>query len=491
MMRKLAALMVSLILIGTQMVRAEGFLGLGKITTDGSLEVLGNSANNETDFNGDRPDRRGGTISRVRVGLGLPEITENVSGRIEIVRNSNAGSRVQYGNNQPVDMITEQGLWLLQNAYVNVNNFLTMDMFRLGRQYIGEHGDSLFYVGPVNDDAMTVTAIDGLRAEKKYWKLNFDGFTGKFRHNETAPGSAAATEAVNAPGGGDINISYLTVGADDLFPMIRVPLQLGYYNGKNNGLTATNDNIDLTIMDLRAGVGLLNNALNLSAEYAQNGGKDDNGVSGTQKSKFKGNGFFLKGAYAFQGPKVGLHLQYANASGDSQNGTVASRESRDKSFHDLSVLGGPRGDLRFGEIFGYGDFLANQPGVSTQLGRGLSVLAWGADWTPSFLNDKTTLSLDNYMFRVNKVVTDASKGVGAETDLAALYHFTSAIDARVGAAFFRPYSGLANNFTAANTASKNMVTMYFAKLSIKWGGEKEEAPAPAVKKTAPARKHQS
>jgi hypothetical protein len=484
MMRKIAAMAVSLFLIGTQTVKAEGLLGLGKITTDGSLEVLGNSANNEADFNGKLNDHRGGTISRVRVGLGLPDITENVSGRIEVVRNSNAGPQVQYGNNQPVNMITEQGLWLLQNAYVNVNGLFDLDMFRLGRQYIGEHGDALFYVGPVQDDAMTVTAIDGLRAQKKYWKLSVDGFTGKFRHQEAVPGTAAATEAVNPVAGGDINISYVTVAADDLFP-VRVPLQIGYYNGKNNQVTTTNaDNMSLTIMDLRAGVNFLDDALKLSGEYAKNGGKDNNGVSGTQKSKFKGNGYFLKGTYVFEGPKVGLHLQYANASGDNQNGTNVQRESSDKSFHDFSVLGGPRGDLRFGEIFGYGDYLKNQPGVNTQLGMGFNILAWGADWTPQYLDKKTTLSLDNYIIKVNKVATGGSKSVGAETDLAALYRYSSSVEVRAGAAFLKPASGLANGFLAGNAAT-DMVTKYFAKLTIKWGGEKKEEASP-VRKAAPA-----
>src|SRR5688500_6571191 len=95
-MRKLAAILASLAIFGTQTVQAEGFLGLGQMTFDGSLEVLGNQANNETDADGDLNDHRGNTITRVRVGANLPELADGLSGRVELVRNSGGGA--QYGD---------------------------------------------------------------------------------------------------------------------------------------------------------------------------------------------------------------------------------------------------------------------------------------------------------------------------------------------------------------------------------------------------------
>ncbi len=130
-MRKLMALAIVLVLAGAT--RSWALVGLGDINFDGSLEVSGNSATNEEDGGNPANDHRGGTITRVRVGMNT-QVTEGVKGRIEAIRSGH-----QYGTGA-TDVTTEEGLWDFHNAYVDLENIFGSN-WRLGRQYVGNPGD--------------------------------------------------------------------------------------------------------------------------------------------------------------------------------------------------------------------------------------------------------------------------------------------------------------------------------------------------------------
>ena len=66
-------------------------LGLKNLKVDGSLEVLGNQAENETDADDGNNDKRGNTVTRVRLGVDM-DVTTDVTARIEAVRNPEDGN---------------------------------------------------------------------------------------------------------------------------------------------------------------------------------------------------------------------------------------------------------------------------------------------------------------------------------------------------------------------------------------------------------------
>src|SRR5689334_5179793 len=130
-MRKLMALTAIGIIVAAAQ-PSWALVGLENVSFDGSLEVSGNSANNEIDFGGiandptGNEDHRGRTATRVRVGMNT-DVTEGVKGRIEMGRTPR-----QYGTSA-TSVAGEEGLWTVQNAYVEIEN-LWGHMFRLGRQ---------------------------------------------------------------------------------------------------------------------------------------------------------------------------------------------------------------------------------------------------------------------------------------------------------------------------------------------------------------------
>jgi hypothetical protein len=510
-MRKIAALAVSLFLIGTQTVKAEGLLGISKITTDGSLEVLGASANNESDFNGKVNDRRGDTITRVRVGMDA-DVADDVSARVEVVRNSKDNSTsaapadmTTYGNaNRPTSLQNELDLIRIQNAYVELKDFLYTDSVRLGRQYGGRKGDLLVYYGPNEDDAMSVNALDALQVQKQIGKVDALFVTGKAYSTRGVPGSGTDTAANDTAVGtnGDINVTYLTLSSAKMIQDIRLPLEIGIYQGRATGNGRySGDERTLMIYDFRAGYGFLNDALNVGGEYAMNGGQDDD-PSGTipppnpqTKGKYKGSAYVLKGDYAIAPQGLDFKAIYANSSGNNPS----SSSPNDKAFHDGGDLfNAASNDFHYGEILSNDNTLAaagysfGHAGLGTgQYGPGLNIIGLGAKYTPAnLLNGKTTYSLDYYTVKANKVAAGANKKIGNEIDLAVVYRHSRAITATAGYAMLSPGTGLASGF-APNPGSvqTDKVTKLYAKLSIKFGGEKkaEETPAPAVRK-APARR---
>jgi hypothetical protein len=459
---------------------------LGKITTDGSLEILGNSANNELDYAGKLNDHRGDTITRVRVGLGFPEITEGVSGRVEFIRNGSPNT--MYGGSNPngTTLTNEESIIRIQNGYVDIANFLKTDQFRIGRQYGGRKGDLLVYYGPIDDDALNVSALDSALVRKKVGPVDALFATGKVTENGAVPGNANDTDAtVN----GDINLTYLILSSSELFSGLRLPLEVGYYRATNSNAATTADNQTLVVYDARAGYGLMNDALNLSAEIAMNGGQDNNGSSTAAKSKFKGNAYVVKADYAAQDRGIGLRALYANASGQNQ---TSATWSSDKSFHDVGFS-----DFRYGEILSNSNtFVANSPvsvpgaGLDTGVsagggGRGLNVINVGVSYILPVWDGKLDASLDFYNAKVNKVAANASKKIGTEYDLALHYHHSASVTASAGYAMLSVGDGLANDFgpTVAGTTADN-ITKLFGKISIKWGGPREGDSEPVVSRPA-------
>src|SRR5437762_5917426 len=147
-MRKLMAMFaICVVATSTQL---WALAGMGDIKFDGSLEVNGASANNERDLGGITAtvtptgnDHRGVTDTRVRLGMSAT-VTENVTGRVEVVRSPNsAANQALYGGtgtNASPTVHDELSSFEFSNAYVDIKDIWGMDAM-LGRQYQGDPGD--------------------------------------------------------------------------------------------------------------------------------------------------------------------------------------------------------------------------------------------------------------------------------------------------------------------------------------------------------------
>lgn len=455
-MRNWTVALAALALAGSPAFAADA-LGLKNISTDGSIEVLGVSASNEADSSDPANDHRGNTVTRVRVGLSA-EVTDDVKARVEVVRNPSTTGAAQYGSAAvPTNLNTEQSAFVIQNSYLDLANFLSLDSVRLGRQYVGRANDSIVYFGPVNDDSLSVNALDALAVSKKVGPVTLLGVTGKVFDND-AVGSTDAGEA--APG--DTNATWITASSDELLklPNLKVPLEIGYYSRTQANTFVTSDNDNLTVIDLRAGVACPKDTFHANLEYAINGGQQNAGAS---KKKHKGSLMILSADW--NGGKdnaFGVHADLVNASGDN------NADNSDKAFRAISS------DYRYGEILTNDNtFAASHPGVGAGLdsgleGAGFNIIKLGGHYVLPVADNKVSLHADYIMAKTSKALPvggGTSKKIGNEIDLAVKYKHSDTVMAKLGYAMLSPDDLV----TGGGSAQDDSVSKAFAKLLVKWG----------------------
>jgi len=471
MMKRLLAF-TAMLLVGAP---SWALVGLENVSFDGSLEVRGASASNETDLNDKANDHRGVTATRTRVGIAA-DVTEDVKTRLEVTRTpGSAGSAALYGGAaQPTSVQTEENSWVFNNAYVDVANLWSLSV-RLGRQYVGEAGDLVWHLGAKDDDAMTITSIDGIavRKAKIADKLDLDAFTGKFRE------SAANVAATDATSSGDINLSNLQATLRNVLPggNIWVGLLMGNAAGVTN---KTGDNINLNIARIGANGGVAENLVTYRAEFLQDFGNRNGAGVGGADVKFKGNAFDLGvgvNAPESSAGKIGVWANYLHASGDK------TADNDDKSFNDFTTLGVNTSDRYYGEIFGRSNALAGAGSPLGQgagnfggQGQGLQVFDIGANFKPSFWS-KGWFKADWYnlgtsedtVALVSPGVTKSSKKLGNELDLTVGYDHSDNVGFKAGYAMLMPDDGL-SLIQTGNTTANDTITEWFGRASVKWGG---------------------
>ena len=455
-MRKLMALAIVLVFAGTT--RSWALVGLGDVNFDGSLEVSGNSANNETDVSADN-DHRGDTNTRLRLGMNA-EVTEGVKGRLEAIRTPRL-----YGT-APTNLNGEQTSLVLHNAYLDLN--LWDHMFRLGRQYVGNPGDLVWNISPKDDDGFTNNSIDGILIQcRKYDFLHLDVFTGKSSDDEVA----TSTDTDFNDTSGDVNLSSLDLTLPTLVPGGKI--NLGYLWGKATNTASQTDDNKLTTIRVGINGGISENFFTYRAEYLMNGGELETGAT---EKKYKGTaidlGVGLNSAETGVGG-FGIWANYLIGSGDDNN-----TDSDDESFHDFSRLGVNTSDRLMGEIFGK----SNALGGGTPLGQGLdafsggglenqglTVINIGASYKPTMI-EKTSIKLDWFSFQQsedtlnNAAVLD---DIGSEIDLTLGYAHSDNVNIEAGYAMLSPDDAL----TGGGTNPDEDITKLFARLKVKWGGE--------------------
>ncbi len=464
-------------------------LGLGDLKFDGSLEVRGNSANNETDFGNDPAgaptanDHRGSTATRLRFGVNAP-ITEGVAGRVELVR----GPR-QYGTGATT-VAGEEALWTVQNAYADLT--LWDHLFRLGRQYVGNPGDLVWNLSPTEDDNLTTRAIDGLLVQcRKFDFIHADFFTGKAVEDDTITGATTDTDRSDVTG--DVNLTSL----DFVFPKL-IPegkLNVGYLLGDDSNSQLESDNNRLRTYRVGVNGGVSKNMFTYRAEFFGNmgefAGAGLDGSGAATKLKYQGSALDLGvGANTPDTSigKFGLWLNYLMASGDDN-----VTDDKDKSFHDFSVMGVKSSDRLLGEIFGKSNVLGGSsplgqgldtsdatgvaPSGATQ-GQGLHVLNIGVNFKPTF-SAKSWFRFDFYTFAraEDSVKTGAATNAdvgdkfGTEFDLAYGYDQSDNVGLELGYAMLNPDDALKVQNGFATTGKDDAITKLYARAKIKWGGE--------------------
>lgn len=494
-MRKLMAIFaISVLSVSTP---SWALFGLGDINFDGSLEVSGNSANNEVSFS-PANDHRGATATRVRVGMNA-QVTEGVSSRLEVARTpASAGStESQYGGTgKPTSVASEEGNFVIHNAFIKLEELWGHTVV-LGRQYVGDSGDLVWYIGPKSDDSLTVTSIDGILAycnkgeEKGNFmdKVKLTLFTGKANEDD----AIANTDAGDTLG--DINLSNIQV---DLSVIPNGNLRVGFLNGEDLNTSASTDTNRIQIFRVGVNGGIAENMFTYRAEYLQNMGKAGNvgttGSGGPTELDYKGNAIDL--GVGVNPPETsigsfGLWLNYVMASGDDN--TV---DDKDDSFHDFTALGvGNTSGRHYGEIFGKSNTLGGgtplgqgvntadatgtAPNAATQ-GQGLTILNIGVNFKPAFM-EKTWWRLDFFTFSraEDSVKTSLTPGAaetkvgdkfGTEFDLTFGYDHTSNVGIELGYAMLNVDDAL----TGIGAVNDDAVTKLFARTNIRWGGEAAE-----------------
>lgn len=473
---------IAIVLAFAGAAKSWALVGLGDVSFDGSLEVSGNSANNETDFSPSN-DHRGNTATRVRLGMNA-QITEGVKGRIEAVRDPRL-----YGN-AATTVTTEEGLWRFQNAYAEFDNIFGF-MARLGRQYVGMPGDLVWNISPRNDDSLTVNSITGLLVQCRHFDaVNLDLFLGKAVEDD----AIANTDAGDATG--DVNMNSLQATLPKVIPNGNIGI--GYLFGRDDNAAARSDDNKLQIARVGANGGISENMFTYRAEYLMNMGE------------FKGMGLTGAGAATdldYEGTAIdiglgfnpaetnvgtfGVWFNWLMASGDDN-----AIDDKDESFHDFSVFGSvDPSDRLLGEIFGKSNTLgggtplgqgldtfqtagavaAAAPGATTQ-GQGLEVINIGAKYSPKPW-DRVWFKFDYFAFSraedsvktAAAVNTKVGDDFGSEMDFTVGYKHTDNVNFKVGYAIFSPDDAL----TGVGAVNDDNITKLFARTNIKWGGSAE------------------
>ena len=463
-MRKLMAAFAMVLVAGLP-ARSWAMLGFENITYDGSLEVSGVHADNEKDLktNASPSDRHSDVDTRVRLGMNAP-ITDDVSGRLEFTRTGSRWGRNFSGTAGAGNSLQdEQNNIRINNAFFDIT--LAGWRWRAGRQYVGNEGDLVWFIGPRQDDILSLDAIDGLDVRRAWDRVIIDVFGGKARDNNP---QGAANDV------GEVSLKNVTATFPNVLPNSNI--WAGAIWGSNSNGTDNSDRTSLQIYRVGINGGVRENFFTYRAEVLANGG--DNKVLqpiGGSKIKYKGKALDLG---------AGLNLAESSAGGVSfggdflwTSGDKNRTDNDDKSFRDLNAVGVVSTDRYYGEIFGRSNVLSFVPlgeGIdSGAQGTGYTIIHLNALFKPAFA-PKTWARLDYYNFGAteNKVTlvpggpTTNVGDYGTEWDLTLGYRHSDNVGFEAGYAMLNPKDALkAINGT---TASDN-ITKWFARTKIAWG----------------------
>jgi len=381
---------------------------IGKVEVSGSLEVQKISLNNSTDYadydKGANDDAVSETRSRLLLGLDAP-VSEGVAGKILLSKNNR-----RYGT---AEESAGSAQWQIniKNAYLVLDDFLDILKVTLGRQFIGEKGDLALYYGPTQDDNLSITAVDGAKAETTLGSIDASFISGKLTESNATPSQ-------------DVDLSGVILKSGKLLSGV----DLGAYAYQKIDRTNLQFNRDdLRVYGIKAQAGIPQvEGLNTKLEYAMNAGADNNA-----DQKHSGNALIL--GVSYEGINVGGPLKvsadYAAGSGD--------KTSADKNEDFESVSS----DLRYGEIW------ANSLGNVGITDR--NIIKVGVGYEPDFSN-RLSASLDYLTFTESEVASGANDDWGSEIDLRVKWQHSENVALEVVAAQLMPGDAMTGGGTNPN-----------------------------------------
>ncbi|MFC1522796.1 hypothetical protein ACFL6Y_10345 [Elusimicrobiota bacterium] len=454
---------------------------------DGTLEVSGDAANNESDAWGPTSDRRGGTATRVILGV-TGNLAEDVTGRVETVRSpaTSAGAVQRMYGNAATNVHTEQTAFSIEQAYVDINDVMFGVNAKLGRQYFGDKENFVAYAGLRDDDNFTVTSIDALHLTRKFGWLNTAMFFAKPQERSSNFASDNTSVDATAAFGQEqkVNALMLDTNVKDITDT-ELDLSIGfdYWNAADAVNSANvNDNVSFGLYDLNVGLAVPVEALQLNFGLNYVGNTGERKVNATRKIKYKGNLTAFKAGVAHEDVGFDAYFEMVNASGDDK--IADATDASDKSFHDLNEFGlAPY--KYYGEIAGKSNALAITNGSwssgldtgSVQAngqGPGAGIFALGAGYVPPIMDKKLKFMLDYFSYEYKKLPTSTdvdgdgkndSKDLGSEIDLTISYAKNEKTNFSIGYATFSPE---AESWAFNGRNADDKMTKFFANATVKF-----------------------
>jgi hypothetical protein len=403
---------------------------------DGQLDVNAYSYNN-ADFNKDAQDATSNTDTRVMINAGF-DLNDDVDAVVSVIKNERQyGEGSQTVNDANGNSNTGNGIMdslFVEQAYVNLKGVFGLD-HKLGRQYYGEQGDMVLYVGPGTWPYAAkfipgLAAIDGWTGwySNDNWKVN--AIMGKLNNGGTTTPST------------DVNLS----GINASTKFMDIDLNGYYYEAADKNTAVKIDHTGLLGIRAKYAVPAVEN-LNVAAEYDMNTGSDFNKPA--IGYEHKGSAYKLNADYSmdFMG-KLGFEGEYVYQSGDE------TANKKDTAFTSIN------GDYRPGIIMGAG-FMTKASYYTAGVLKGSGIVTYnlGANWNPEKM-EKLTVAAKYYDFSADKKSTLTDKHYGSEFDLCANWMHSENVGVKAYYAMFMPEKD--------NTVTDDAQTMMGAAFNVKF-----------------------
>ncbi|MFH2201828.1 MAG: hypothetical protein ABIJ96_01815 [Elusimicrobiota bacterium] len=522
-MRKTLGIALAAALIFPSQASAELF---NNLKVSGQLDIQSTSARNVADFQtdadtcvtctvaaGTENDRVGNTLTRTLLKMEW-DLLDDVHATIGLIKNDRPwGRNATAGDDQTVNGAnqtltnTATGTDIGGNVSVNLANIKIDKMFghfdiTLGRQYYGDPGDLIVYVGPYDTHGLYATSVDGMRVDAENDMLTFTGSF--FTTAGPADISAGAQDSNTYLKGIEIGIKNMPVKSK-FFVWNRLVQQAGTLGTPPAVVGPTagglNDNLYVFGTQLRgeaAGGWLsLDLAGNLGTDRIS--GNAYGGACGVEfcpagTAKYRGWGFLVDTGYNAEIANVGGFTPWGtfgfgtgrSSLGQNKNegfNTIATDfrpgviNRRFAAANAAQILGSAANNMVAANTMDGATTNAATTGLNNRV-----VWGAGANFTPAF-EDRATVGVSFWDFRFQRV-TDIGAGakvhrahagnthIGSEFGLTSEWRHSENVTLGMGWATFQPGGYIKeimeDSAASVQGAGNNPVQMWFADFTVKF-----------------------
>jgi len=456
---------------------------LKNLKVSGNLDWQMNSARNVEDFNSALPDHIGNAGLRTMVH-GDWDVLDDVHANVTLRKNdrqwgdagAGGGGQAGTGGSQPIGTVGANvlGSIFVDRANVSIDKLLGHLDATVGRQWYGEPGDLIWYVGPRDTQQQNVSSIDALRVKAANDWMMFDGIAGVMT-GSTLGSTAAAPDLHTDIRGFNLWWKGLPVKVNT-FAWNRVTHVSGGAAVNPGAASSANDNLYVYGVKLRgeAAGGWFNLDLAKNAGECRGGAAGTCGLAAGDASNYTGHAALLE---------LGFNGDVANVGGIApwaSFGWGSGRSDMDSGTNDAFQSIGS--DWRPGVInrrfsaagTGGTDTLGSTaPGFAMATTGLTNRVVWGlgTNFTPAAV-DQLTAGVQLWDYRLQRndnknVATPAAatgnKHLGTELDLTASWRHSENVSLSAGWA--RYYTG---GFVKEQLVSDSPATFMYTDISIKF-----------------------